>query len=406
MLILGLSEFLRNIKRNLLVIIQMVAVYIIVIFTISAFEEQYRLIDGVSGVFDDTGMIMFATSMVSDEFLKEDDLKKLLVKVDTIEHSIRYDILYDVSPDKKENIVICASNPKNISYRPELTEGEWCDDAEHEEGIINAVVSNNVIFDYTIGEKVEIDGHTFKITGVVDKKEMVYGTATRFRYTEASYIDYYVSIQEMSGGENGLIIASYDDLQKCQIHPYNYSSLWGLLVTVDFADDITAEEIEYNLKQMVSHYEYTEGSEIVLTDEMYDYSWRLIMLKIMPMLMLLAVIVVVLVVSLVISGTINVLYERKNYGIYFICGNNWKNTFKFSLVNWTIMAITSLILASCACVFIHKEALFDGLILSFTSMHVLAILGITVAMLVITVFIPFIKLSRIQPVSILKENYK
>ncbi len=406
MLILGFCEFLRNIKRNLLVIIQMVAVYIIVIFTVSAFEEQYRLMDGVSDVFDETGMIMYARKVGSEEFIEESQLKELLVKVEKIEHSLNYGVLYEVSQHQQENIKICASNPKNISYRPELIDGEWCDDAKHEEGVINAVVSNNIIFDYTIGEKVEIDGHTFKITGVVDEKEMIYGATNRFRYTEASYLSYYIPINEISGGENGLIIASYGDLQKCQLHPYNYSALWGLLVTVDFEDDITAEEIEYNLRQMVSRYEYTEGSEIKLTEEMYDYSWRLIMLKIMPMLMLLAVIVVVLVVSLVISGTINVLYERKNYGIYFICGNNWKNTFKFSLVNWTIMAITSLILAVCACVFIHKEALFDGLILSFTSMHVLAILGITVAMLVITVFIPFIKLRRIQPVSILKENYK
>ena len=145
---------------------------------------------------------------------------------------------------------------------------------------------------------------------------------------------------------------------------------------------------------------------MMLTDEMYDYSWRLIMLKIMPMLMLLVVIIIVLIVSLVISGTINVLYERRNYGIYFICGNNWKNTFKFSLVNWAMMAVISIGLAVGACVFIYSKKLINGLILSFTGMHLIAVIGITVAMLVIAVFIPYIKLRRIQPVNILKENNK
>ena len=127
---------------------------------------------------------------------------------------------------------------------------------------------------------------------------------------------------------------------------------------------------------------------MMLTDEMYDYSWRLIMLKIMPMLMLLVVIIIVLIVSLV------------------ICGNNWKNTFKFSLVNWAMMAVISIGLAVGACVFIYSKKLINGLILSFTGMHLIAVIGITVAMLVIAVFIPYIKLRRIQPVNILKENNK
>ena len=80
MIILGLSEFIRNIKRNILIIVQMVAVYIIAIFTVSAFEEQYRLMDGVSGVFDDTGMIVLKSSISSGDYLNIDEMEKMLVK--------------------------------------------------------------------------------------------------------------------------------------------------------------------------------------------------------------------------------------------------------------------------------------------------------------------------------------
>ena len=400
MIILGFSEFIINLKRNILVIVQMVAVYIIIIFTVSAFDEQYRLMDGVSGVFDDTGMIMLRSSMASGDFLSEDVLEEILVKVDAIEYSINYDI-----EKNGYSVGVVASNTNNISYRPELIKGKWCEDVPQEEGVINAVVSTNMIFGQEIGEKVEIDGHTFKITGIVDTKEMVYGTSSCFRYTESSYLDYYQPISELKNN-GGLIIASYEDLQKNSPYETKISSVWGYLVTIDFADDITDEEIEYNMRQMTKRYKYEQGSEMMLTNDMYDYSWHLIMLKIMPMLMLLAVIVVVLIISLIISGTINVLYERKNYGIYFICGNNWKNTFKFSLVNWIIMSITSIVLATGACVFIYSKKLIKGLILSFSGIHIMAILVITVIMLIFAVFIPYIKLRRIQPVSILKENDK
>lgn len=400
MFILGIKEFIRNIRRNILVIIQMVAVYVIALFTVSAFEEQYRLMDGVSNVFDDTGMIVLRHAISSDEFLNADVLEEILIKVDSIEYSINYNL-----EKNGYSMVLCSYNPRNITYRPELIEGQWCDDAPHEEGVINAVVSTNMPFGQEIGEKVEIEGHTFKITGIVDTKEMIYGASSRFKYTESSYLDYYQPISEFENN-GGLIMASYEDIQKYSPYNTKISSVWGYIATIDFADDITQKEIEYNMRQMAERYGYAEGSEMMLTDQMYDYSWRLIMTKIMPMLMLLFVIILVLIVSLIISGTINVLYERRNYGIYFICGNNWKNTFKFSLVNWFIMAVTSLIIASGVCVFVYTKGIIKGLILSFTGMHIWSILGLTIAMLVIAVFIPYIKLRRIQPVSILKENDK
>ena len=401
MITLGLSEFIRNIKRNILVIAQMVAVYVIALFTVSAFEEQYRLMDGVSEVFDDTGMIVLENSILSDEVLSEDVLKEILINVDNIEHSISYSLYKD-----NQHVKVTACNPRNITYRPELIKGEWCEDAPQEKGVINAVVSANGKFEQEIGQKIEIEGHIFKITGIVDTKEMIYGTTGSFAYTEANYLSFYEPIYDVYSAEAGVIIASYEDLMKYSLKDLNYASNWGQIVIVDFSDDITDEEIAYNMKQLTERYGYTEGSEMVLTDEMYDYSWRLIMLKINPMLMLLAVIIVVLIISLVISGIINVLYEERNYGIYFICGNNWKNTFKFSLVNWFVMSITSIILAVGACVFIYSKKLIKGLILSFAGIHVIAIACITVGMLLVAVFIPYIKLRRIQPVSILKENNK
>ena len=401
MIRLGFSEFIRNMKRNMLIIIQMVAVYVIALFTVSAFVEQYRLLGGISDVFDDTGLVIINSMAFKDEMLNRDELEDMLVSVETIE------IPYNFKLNKNGySIKVTSCNSKNISYRPELVKGEWCEDATHEEGVINAVISEDMPFAKEIGDIVEIDGFTFKITGFVGNNEMIYGTTSRFKYTEANYLSFYEPLSEMTDVNGGLIIVSYEDLQKYHQDKLSFPSYWSMLLIIDFADDITDEEIEYNMKQITERYGYTQGGDMVLTDEMYEYSWRIIMLKIMPMLMLLAVIIVVLIVSLVISGTINVLYERRNYGIYFICGNNWKNTFKFSLVNWTIMAVASIALAVGVCVLIYSKKLIKGLILSFTGMHILAILGITVAMLLFAVFIPYVKLRRIQPVSILKENDK
>ena len=54
MINLGINEFIRNIKKNILIIILFVSVYVMTILVVSAFVEQYRQFDGVSNVFDDT----------------------------------------------------------------------------------------------------------------------------------------------------------------------------------------------------------------------------------------------------------------------------------------------------------------------------------------------------------------
>ncbi len=403
MIALGFNEFIRNIKRNILIVIQMMAVYIIAIFTISAFEEQYRLMDGVDDIFDDTGMILQSQSITNNTYIDRSLLEDILVKVEHIDFAVRYNVIDESYGTTSINIV--SSNPKNISYRPKLLDGVWCEDAAHENGVINVVASSNMPFDVNVGEKIEFGGVVYKVTGIVATNEMIYGIKNSLEYTEASYLDYYAPIDSLAdSGMNYWFIASYDDLLKYDIRLFETSLSWGMLTTVDFEDDITDKDLKYNMKQIMDHFGYTEGVEMFLTDDMYEYSWNLIMVKIMPMLMLLIVIIIVLIVSLIISGAINILYEKKNYGIYFICGNNWKNTFKLSIVNWTIMAVTSLTLAGCACAYIYSAKIFNGLVLTFTSMHAYVLGAITLVMLIITTIIPFIMLRKIQPVSILKEN--
>ena len=410
MFALGLSEFIRNIKKNVLVIIQMIAVYIIGLVTISAFYEQYKLIDGVSKVFDDTGMVIHTTSMNSDMFIREDMLKMLLKKVENVEHTLTtavYDEDFRINGVGMTGINMLAYNPKLISYVPKLVEGEWCETAPKEEGIINAVVADNVPFHVDIGQIIKYAGITFKVTGIVSCKEMIYGGNSTWRYDDASYLDYYYNIENYIAMKDVyFFLVPYENLENdFQLIP-GYGMSWGRFATIDFEDDITEEEYEYNLKVLEETYGFHINTDVFNTAPSYEYSWQLIDIKTMPMALLFIVIMVALLISLFISVAINVLYEKKNYGIYFICGNNWSNTFKFSLVSWTALAITSLLIAGCVYIIMAATNVFNGLSLSFEWMHIAMLLGITIVLLAITMIIPFIMLRKIQPVSILKENDK
>ena len=52
---LGFSEFLKNIKNNILVLAELILIYVAAIFMMSAISEQYGLINGIKTFFDRTG---------------------------------------------------------------------------------------------------------------------------------------------------------------------------------------------------------------------------------------------------------------------------------------------------------------------------------------------------------------
>lgn len=400
MFTLGFNEFIRNIKKNILIIVQMVIVYVIAIFVISAFEEQYRLIDGVSEVFDDTGLLITSTPVDLVKFIKEEELKEVLLKVENIGNSY----YFNIHDDKyKQPASIVSYNPEVITYIPKLIEGQWCEDAQHEEGVINTVVANNLPFEVNIGEIIEYAGYRFKVTGKLSTNEMVFNIKSSFNLKGLSHLDFYQSMNE-ERLNSFMFLVSYEDMLKMEGIDTSYPTLWGTFTIIDFEDDITDEEIDHNMNLLAKEYNYLVGAEMWVIDEIYEYSWKLVEIKVMPMVMLLIVVIIVLIVSLVISSAINILYEKKNYGIYFICGNDWKNTFKFSAVSWFIVAVTSLILSGCVCMLIASMDAFKGLALTFTSLHATVLLGITVMLLIIAVFIPFFMIRKIQPVSILKDN--
>ena len=124
------------------------------------------------------------------------------------------------------------------------------------------------------------------------------------------------------------------------------------------------------------------------------------------MVVLLAIILLILMVSMLTSSAVNVLYEKKNYGIYFICGNDWRKTFVISAIHWITVSVSSLMVAVSGCMLMKASGKFEQLTLTFTSTHVIVIAAVTVITLFVALLIPFNMLRKIQPVSILKDNDK
>ena len=56
MIRLGIDEFIRNIKRNIMIIIQLTAIFILSVLIVSVYDSQTRMSDAVMKFIDDTGV--------------------------------------------------------------------------------------------------------------------------------------------------------------------------------------------------------------------------------------------------------------------------------------------------------------------------------------------------------------
>ena len=409
MITLGINEFIRNIRRNIFVIAQMIAIYMIAIFVISAFEEQYSLYSGMSDFLDDTGIVMLSSTAMepTGNVVTYDGLNEVLDKVENIAISYRHDVFEKdyTSKDKTDtlNMQIIANDPSLVKYKPKLIDGTWCEDTPHKDGLINIVISNNSPFDFEVGDIINTNGLSFYITGIFDCEELVYGYSGRANSMETNYLHFYSSTMEYAIQNMlppCLAVASYEDIER-EINPYRVA--FGKIV-VDFEDNITDEEYDKNLLLLKEHYGYVENLDVLNSKIVYDNTIAHLEIKLLPMFVLLAIVLFVLIVSILTASAVNILYEKRNYGIYFICGNDWKKTFVISAVHWFSVSLASIVIAVSGCMLLKVSGKFEQLTLSFTPTHVWVLTAITIVTFIAALILPYNMLRKIQPVSILKEN--
>lgn len=393
MFVLGLNEFLRNIRRNILAVLQLIMVYVLAIFTISAYVEQMSLYGGVSGFLDDTG-ILADVGRADDE-----QIKSMLTKVESI-GKLNYISMAKIG-DTTALYRLVSWNGELVKYKVPLIQGRWCEEGSAEDGVIRVVISNRNPLMWEVGKTYTFENshgtYKFKVMGIYDTKELVFGTGGKTILRGDSYLNYYC--KELEDTHQFIFIASEEDM----IREYG-DCLVNEEITINFEDDITEEEYNRNWQILSDYYGLDNEGRIRSTKEIYELSQKLLQVKLLPIGVVFLVAVAFSVMSVLTSSAVTVLYEKRNYGIYFISGNNWGNTVRLSLIHWTIASAAALIIAGFVCALIKLSGKFTQFALSFGGYHVLGIVIITLILLLMAAVLPYRMLRKLQPISVLKNN--
>ena len=390
MFTIGINQFIRNIRRNILTIIQLVLVYIIAIFTVSACVEQLTLYRGVSDYIDETGMVLWRRKF--DEDL---DLKKELVKVKYVEK--RYTIELAADPYNGPFYEMVSYSDEVNHYKTSIKEGRWCESGKAEAGVIRVVVSDDFEPKCKVGDKIKFDEYTLKIMGIYNRNELVY--FERSHSGRPNYLEWYNSAVISSEQYHVYqVIASYEDMHR-EGKPYSTYS-----IVIDYEDDITEEEMERNKEILEDKYDYIMLADMVYAKDVYDTSIQLLEIKLIPMIVIFLVALVFAVVSMMVSGSITVYAEQRNYGIYFLYGNSWKKTILLSIIHWSLTSVVALIVSVCACIMAKSLGIAEDYALSFSQYHVYVIMIITAFLMLMATILPYGILKKMQPINIIKNN--
>ena len=403
MIRLGIDEFIRNIKRNIMIVVQLTAILILSILIVSVYDSQTRMSNAVMKYIDDTGVYYNATgkdaSVMTDEELMEN-----LEKVENIVHTIQT----DVSEYEGDKIItsfdIVAYDENIVEYIPELSAGKWHDKANKKEGFINAIVSENA-HGYSVGDVIEVVGYNtlgeevnikLNIVGTVSEKRMLFGNGGSWKSSDNSYLDMFSSAFDNTGGVVGvpniMTVVSVEDIKKYDLY---YIVPKGI---IDFKDDIADEEMDSNKEFLKSVCDITD------TASMAENSDKILFNKLSGIVIVFIVLCIITLTSIICSGAVTFLYERRNYGIYFITGNNWNNTIILTMTNWLCICISSVCLSGVIIGIGMLNGITNEYALSFTWATVLFYLIIIAITIATALIIPISMLRKNQPVQILKNN--
>ena len=225
---------------------------------------------------------------------------------------------------------------------------------------------------------------------------MLFGVGGTWSNDNNSYLDMYSSKYDYSAGilgvENIVAVMSGEDIKKYDLQ---YIVPKGI---IDFEDDITDEEMDSNKEFLKSVCDITD------TASMAENSGKILFNKLSGIVIVFIVLCIITLTSIICSGAVTFLYERRNYGIYFITGNNWNNTIILTMTNWLCICISSVCLSGVIIGIGMLNGITNEYAISFTWMTVLFYLIIIAITVATALIIPISMLRKNQPVQILKNN--
>lgn len=402
---LGFLEFIRNLKMNFLIVLEMAVLISVSVFTVSTLMSQLKYYLPLSDYLSEKGFYLWAENIAShlDQGDYLETVSDIKSKSDKIEKVCAFSRFNGSLIGKKYDVNTSgiAYNTDLINlYKPLMQEGKWLSEVPQSKDVLNIVVSENNS-GINVGDEYEIlldNGESnktvkAKVVGkTVDGAKIFYRAGSDMNSYTAE--DFYKSIYfNPQLSESAYIIADQNQLDEFGVR--TYLSKTAFIKLYDSTSDSEVSDIKSIFRKSGG---ITEGQK-VKENSLKDVKTNLIYL-----LPIIAGTLIFTVVTAVCMSAINAKNQLRNYGIYYVCGSRWKQCSLISLFSSLITSALAVMLAAAGMFVCKRLGVFSQTVIDFGFWQFVACAVTVLISVGFSVLMPIIIIGKTQPREIIKSN--
>lgn len=411
---LGYLMFIKNLKLNFVVILQIVALVLVGINLTSLLYIGRQAADALRPLTQRK----FVYYMCTDEFLnrmlyltdpeaaktadaasEQEDTQAQELSLTDVEFRTRIfltDAIINDDPLQVTNIY--AYDKSMLDALPlALQDGEWFGETTNHGDVIDAVANDNSHFKTgdlvrltagnTAGERITV---TVRIIGTLKNPPYI-----PIAQSVGQMLFSLSLMADTNADKVGIpsVLLNAQDIPDAE-HIFANTQKNEFIV---FQDSITSEAYERNLKEL-SEKGLVATSESIAEN---DAEWvRMLLRENLPMLLFLLGISVTGLISI---SAIQMTAYMKTFSVYFICGSTKKDCYKIIVSYLCIMVLWALALSVLLALICTKVQIPIFSLMEFSAMSRLWMVGVFLAYLLISLLVPAVVLKRFSPKEMLTK---
>ncbi len=404
----GFKEFERNIFFNLFIIIQITAVLILMVYSISSTAYISKFYNPIKEYLEGNGLCTKITNYgISNEVEALDYVDSIYSFNSCQGFTNNNNEFYN---NKSADIYANSYDDKFINnYKPLLEKGEWLDKYEAEsDGCVNVVIGYSE--EYDVGDVCEVifgpedPSYTqklkFRIVGMLSDGAKIlnfYESTDEVTDAESLYQNYYMNEHFNSFNKN------YDlfFITKENVLNLGYPGM----SFVKFKDGYSQDDLEKIYADLGNKFE--DDIDLMWnmkTEYIREASVKSINEQKMMMMPLIVGIVILIIVSIFSMSAISSNKQLKNYGIYTVSGATRKRCIFIQMWNVFYSCVLSVVLAYVVFKLMTVGGIISASIVSIGRNELLACGAIIVIAIIASAVMPAIIIGRAQAKEMLKEE--
>lgn len=379
--------FCEKLKVNLILILQVFAVFVVINVLIGSVNSRQMLKEPYKDVLNKQGFVTYQMPLPEENgdtnYYPIDDIKSMLSdKAEVV--SFEY-LTFQTNSNDSVKVVACDDDFYSKLNLP-LVSGK--------KG--SAVITQNML-GIGSGDSVDVLNvgakGNIKISGVLTNP--TYIPWTNSGTSEKSDISIFYKKYDISSNDGTFIIMNMSAFKALEIERGYYVTQIGKFIYYPerVSEDIYQKDYEaMNQGNTLNIEEINKDTNKMINEDLKKY---------VPLCILVFTIVLI---GVACSIAIQSLYQMKNYGIYYLCGMKWNNAVGICGSCVLIILVISGVLSA---VTLKLLILFGvlanlGIVININNLYVSLIMAVLI--FVISMIVPFVNINKQTPVNIIRRT--